>query len=117
MATESVITAARIDRQFTDSRGQLTQNGYAILAGLLRRTGGPVGLVIDVPEIYSLINTAQVTANAAAAAVAALSVTVTALQATVAALSDALEAQRAQLGDLRIPDYRARIETIEGRLQ
>lgn len=47
MAEESVINTPRIDRQFCFPNGMLTQNAYALLYGLIRRTGGVVGSVID----------------------------------------------------------------------
>lgn len=54
MATDdstSVLAAPRIDRKFVDANGNLTMSGYALLDGLLRRTGGSIGQIINVPNI------------------------------------------------------------------
>lgn len=60
----SVIVAPRIDRKFVDANGNLTMSGYALLDGLLRRTGGPVGSIISLPDIEAEFNelTAQLQA-------------------------------------------------------
>lgn len=50
MATEAVTTTVsspRIDRKFVDAQGNLTQNAYALLYGLIVRTGGTTAPVID----------------------------------------------------------------------
>jgi hypothetical protein len=47
MATENTVSSPRIDRKFVDERGNLTQNAYALLYGLIVRTGGVTAPVID----------------------------------------------------------------------
>jgi hypothetical protein len=56
MATESIVLTPRLDRKFTDGQGNLTQNAYALLSGLIRRTGGVVSSAIDMPGMEESIS-------------------------------------------------------------
>lgn len=47
MATANTVSSPRIDRKFVDANGNLTQNAYALLYGLIVRTGGTVAPIID----------------------------------------------------------------------
>lgn len=55
--TVSTVATPRIDVNFTDpGTGKLTQNGYALLYGLILRTGGTVAEVIDMAAVRAVIN-------------------------------------------------------------
>jgi hypothetical protein len=59
MTTENTISSPRIDRKFVDERGNLTQNSYALLSGLIVRTGGVTAPVIDMDGMEGRLNSLE----------------------------------------------------------
>ena len=59
MATENIVSSPRIDRKFVDANGNLTQNAYALLYGLITRTGGVIAPIIDVNSIDGRLNAVE----------------------------------------------------------
>lgn len=59
MATENTISSPRIDRKFVDASGNLTQNAYALLYGLIARTGGVSAPIIDISSIDGRLSAAS----------------------------------------------------------
>lgn len=60
---DSTISTPRLDRKFVDAQGNLTQNAYALLFGLITRTGGVQAVVIDANGMQEQIDDALVAAR------------------------------------------------------
>lgn len=56
----SVINTPRLDMAFVNAKGQLTEYGYVLLAGIIRRTGGAVNEPFDAEEILNQLNSLSI---------------------------------------------------------
>lgn len=53
--SENAINSPRVDRAFVNGSGQLTEYGYAVLARIIERVGGPVGDILNGRELSAAI--------------------------------------------------------------
>jgi hypothetical protein len=123
MASELTTARPRVDRQFVDAQGKLTQSAYALLDKIVNRTGGIDG--ISAEELRETIQSVIAESISGAPAIQENARAVEELRNELASarndnqtLRAGMEEVWAVLEGLRpVSDLRVRVETIEGRLQ
>ena len=114
MATENTVSSPRIDRKFVDANGNLTPNAYALLYGLITRTGGVIAPIIDINSIDGRLNAVEV-APLAMDATAQLVELVSVLETLPAPMAQ--EPQQIDIQDTRTMALAAEVDQLRQRIE